>query len=180
MKEIYKDIKGFEGRYKVSNFGNVRSENYKNTGKVKVMSPVLHHTGYLYVHLGKNVTKSVHKLVADTFIDNPNNYPVVNHIDGNKQNNKVDNLEWTTALDNIRHAITTGLRIPQINGAVMGSGNVQSKAVLQFSKDGTFIKQWYCISDAARYIGCNPAMITNNASGRTRSCHGYIWKYADE
>lgn len=180
MEEIFVSIKGFEGRYKVSNYGRVISENYLNTGREREMRPILHHTGYLYVHLGKDSTRSVHSLVAEAFIKNPKHYPFVNHIDGNKKNNCADNLEWVTAVKNVRHAITTGLRNPKKNGAVKGANNPQSKPVLQYSKDGVFVKRWECISDAARHIGCRPAMISNNASGRTLSCHGYVWEYADE
>ena len=179
MEEIFKDITGFENLYKVSNTGKVLSTNYRNTGKSRILSPVKHHTGYLYVHLGKNVMRSIHTLVAEAFLEKSEGKQFVNHIDGNKHNNNVENLEYVSAIENIRHAIHTGLRDPHFTNCQSGKNNPNSKAVLQYSKTGEFIKKWDCISDAARYIGCNPAMITNNASGRTLSVHGYVWKYAE-
>lgn len=177
MKEIYKPINGYEGKYMISNLGNVMSLDYQNTRRAKVLTPVKHHDGYLFVHLGKNKIKMVHTIVAETFIPNPEGKKFVNHIDGNKQNNVVKNLEWVTAKENVNHAIRTGLRNPDNYYRAMGSERVNSRKVLQYSKDGTLIKQWDCISDAARFIGCNPCMIVNNASGRTLSAHGFIWKY---
>lgn len=97
--EIWKDIKGFEGLYQVSNLGNVRSLKYRNQKLVKNLTPQTNNHGYKVVGLGENgKTKFalVHRLVATAFIDNPNNYPVVNHKDENPLNNRVDNLEWST------------------------------------------------------------------------------------
>ena len=178
--EVYKDIPNFEGRYKVSNYGNVMSVNYLNKGVSKLLVPIKHHTGYLYVHLGSDCMKSVHSLVASVFVKNPHNYRCVNHKDGNKTNNNAKNLEWVTNRENVRHAIYTGLRNPHLNNHPKGKDTPNSRAVNQFSKTGTFIRKWDCISDAARYIGCKPCTITNNAAGRTKSVHGFVWRYADE
>ena len=112
MEEIWKDVKGFEGRYQVSNLGRVRSldftwlaYNYKVCGYVeckrkgKILKPKTSYNGYLQVCLkisSKNHYKLLHRLVADAFIPNPNNLPTVNHKDEDKWNNRVDNLEWCT------------------------------------------------------------------------------------
>ena len=96
MKEIYRDIKGYEGLYQVSNLGNVKSLNYNNTNKEKVLQLCAHEKGYLYVGLYKNGKRKsyiVHRLVAETFLNNPDNLPEINHKDENKTNNCVDNLE---------------------------------------------------------------------------------------
>ena len=109
MQKLYKDIKGYEGLYQVSNLGNVKSI-YKHRPD-KILKPVMK-KGYLMVTLCKNGTTkicSIHRLVAEAFIDNPDNLPVVNHKDGNRSNNKSDNLEWCTQKDNIRHAFNIGL-----------------------------------------------------------------------
>ena len=98
MTEIWKDVVGYEGLYKVSNFGNVLSLNYNGTGKSKLLKQ-FYHIGYRRVMLVKNGIKKkllVHRLVAEAFIPNPNNYPCVNHKDENRGNNHVDNLEWCT------------------------------------------------------------------------------------
>ena len=104
MEEIFKPIKNFEGYYEISNLGRVRSTSYKG---VKILKPCKLKNGYLNVILcvnQKKIHKNLHRLVAETFISNPNNYDVVNHIDGNKENNIVSNLEWCTTKYNSYHA----------------------------------------------------------------------------
>jgi len=177
LKEIYKDIKGYEGKYQISNMGNVKSLDYLNTKKPKVLTPIKHHLGYLLVHLGYNKIKMIHTLVAEAFIDNPEGKKFVNHIDGNKQNNNVKNIEWVTSKENMNHAIITGLRNPHKNNHPKGSDTPNSKPILQCAKNGDIIRKWDCISDAARAVGCNPASIVNNAMGRTKTLHGFTWKY---
>ncbi len=102
-----KDIKGFEGLYQIDEKGNVFS-----LKKLKTLRPSLDSSGYLSISLSLNCkkhTKRVHRLVAETFISNPLNLPQVNHIDGNKLNNHINNLEWSSSVDNIRHAFDNGL-----------------------------------------------------------------------
>ena len=128
MKEEWKDIEGYNGFYQVSNFGQVKS-----TGgqcgtvkrKEKLRSLSFTHDGYLKVRLiyrGKDQTVRVHRLVAETFIPNPDNKATVNHIDGNKQNNSVVNLEWVNRNEQMLHAYNSGLKT-----SIIGSFNTNSK-----------------------------------------------------
>lgn len=111
MEEIWKDIKGFEGEYEVSNTGKIKSKKRKNE---RILIPDVDRYGYLRVCLfyskGGYIRKKVHRLVAEAFLPNVNELPQVNHKDGDKKNNNVDNLEWCTAKENLRHALETGLR----------------------------------------------------------------------
>ena len=109
-QEIWKDIEGYEGLYQVSNFGRVKSlEKIDFSGhkrKCKILKLALNRYGYVYLILSKNGNKkayTVHRLVAETFIPNPNKLPFVNHKDENKSNNRVDNLEWCTHEYNINY-----------------------------------------------------------------------------
>lgn len=109
-RDIVDDVVDYEGKYQVSNFARVRSF---HRDKIKIIKPDIIHTGYLRVLLykdGKTKSYYVHVLVAKAFVPNPDNKRQVNHIDGDKSNNCVDNLEWTTPSENIAHAFETGLR----------------------------------------------------------------------
>lgn len=113
MNEEWKAIEGYEGLYEISNLGNVRSLNYRNKkGCIKIMNPKNTTTGYYNICLMKDKKKTypkIHRLVAQAFIPNPDNKPIVNHIDGDKHNNAVSNLEWCTHKENTAHAINSGL-----------------------------------------------------------------------
>ena len=111
MIEIWKPVKGFEN-YEVSNLGQVKSLNYNRTKEAKILRLCKNKDGYLCVHLhknGKGYAKKVHRLVTAAFIPNPEGKTEVNHIDGNKTNNRVENLEWATHSENMHHAWETGL-----------------------------------------------------------------------
>ena len=114
--EIWKDMIGFEGRYQVSNLGRVRSilsNHGRYQEKIKVQRPRSESCPYRYVQLSVKDQphhEAVHRAVAKAFIPNPDNKPMVNHIDGNKLNNNACNLEWVTCSENHQHAFYTGLR----------------------------------------------------------------------
>ena len=106
-EEIWKDVRGYEGEYQVSNMGRVMSLNYRHTGKEKILKPRNNGRGYLFVNLhanGKHKRYFVHRLVLSTFNPCPDSESLqVNHIDEDKTNNNVDNLEWCTRSYNINH-----------------------------------------------------------------------------
>lgn len=114
IKEIWKDIKGYEGLYQVSNYGKVKSLIQNNSRRKKVLKPYLNNSGYLRVNLydklGKAKKLYIHRLVALNFLDKPNNKNIVNHIDCNKLNNCVENLEWCDQKFNIYETIKNNLQ----------------------------------------------------------------------
>lgn len=130
--EIWKPVKRFDHSYEVSNFGRIRSidrnilnkHNYRFE-KGKVMVPNVHRQGYLRIFLSNGVFRErflVHRLVAEAFIDNPDNKPFVNHKDNNPANNHADNLEWCTQKENVHHARGLGVLKPH-----RGEDNATSK-----------------------------------------------------
>ena len=173
MIEIFKDIKDLEGKYQVSNLGNIMSLNYNGTGKSKLLKPGKTKNGYLLVSLYKNRKRKsykVHRLVAEHFIPNPDNLPEINHKDENKENNSVDNLEYCTHEDNINHG-TRNERIAKAN-----TNGKRSKKVLQFTLDGEFVKEWPSVNECGRN-GFNQGNIVSCCNGKLKQYKGFIWRY---
>lgn len=173
--EIWKDVVGYEGLYKVSNFGRIKSFPLRSNhnGELIMKNQII--TGYKVVSLCKNNKMKlvkVHRLVAIAFIDNPDNKPQVNHIDGNKLNNNVDNLEWVTAQENSIHAFRTGLRNnPQ------GKENGRSLIVEQIDKDNRLIAEYYGTREAERQTGVYHSSISACCKGKIQSAGGFKWRY---
>ena len=180
-KEIWKDILGYEGLYQVSNFGRVRSldrivkeKNGKNKFlKGKILKYILVYGGYMVVRLSKNgILKNyyVHRLVAQAFLDNPDNLPCVNHKDENPQNNVVSNLEWCDAKYNLNYG-TRNKRISE----KMTNGKL-SKPVLQYTLDGELVKKWSSTHECGRN-GYNRGNVSACCLGYLKFYKGYIWRY---
>lgn len=170
-QEIWKDIKGYEGLYQISNLGRVKSLPRNGTIKTKrIIKYELDKYGYPQVILNNKKHKCfrVHRLVAEAFILNPQNKSTVNHIDGNKTNNKVSNLEWNTVKENNDHALKTGLQ--------RFTGN----KINQFSLDKKFIKKWNSQREIERNLKINHSNLKLACIGKYKQCNGFIWRYAND
>lgn len=184
MKEVWKDIKGFENLYQVSSLGRIKSLGNGNstdprTKRVIIMKLNVKKSGYVHIKLckdNKGHYKSVHRLVADAFIPNIENKREVNHIDGNKLNNSVDNLEWVTSSENQKHAFNLGLQ-----KVVRGSSHKQSKPIIQYNKDGSFVREWESIKQVLREKGYNTVGIIKccKKEKRYKTAYGYKWEYKE-
>lgn len=178
-KEIWKPIKDYEGLYEVSNFGRIRSLPRQGTHSknIHIISQNNKNSkGYWHCGLtkkGKQKTLSVHRLVAEAFIPNNDNLPQVNHIDGNKLNNNVNNLEWCTNIYNMQHSIKLGLRDKVFKKLAL----INSKKIDQYSKNGIFIKTWNSIAEIERELNICNQNICKVCQGKRHTAGGYIWKY---
>lgn len=184
---MWKDIEGFEGVYQVSEAGEVRSLDrdvlcadgviYHRRGKIMKQTVNVgrgnanDRRGYCVVNLRKPGfarVYQVHILVAKAFIPNPQNLPTVNHIDGNKRNNHVTNLEWATFAENNTHALRHHLRSPRGN------------QIAQYAADGTFVACYPSACEAERQTGITHMNIFQCLHGRTKTAGGFIWKHFPE
>lgn len=194
MKEIWKPIKGYKNVYEVSNLGRVRSvdryleqeswngSKYSHTYKGKVLKQFKSKEGYMKVTLSykyKLVPKTVHKLVAEAFLDNPNNYPVINHINGNKLDNSVNNLEWCTYEHNNKEAFRLGLNKPTWKGKI-GIECPNSKKINQYDLEDNFIRRWDSMRDVQRELNIYAVSISKCCRGISKTAGGFKWRYADE
>ena len=184
-EEIWRDIKNYEGLYQVSNWGRV-----KTIKTQKIRKLVSNHKGYLLVKLCKNgisVGFSVHRLVAEAFIPNPDNLPQVNHINENKTDNRVENLEWCTNEYNHNYGTRNErARLKKIGNPKMktclgkfGKDHHSSKSIIQFTLDDELVRKWDSASDAHRCIGVNYKNISSCCNGQRLSAGGFKWEFYD-
>lgn len=193
--EIWKSVVGYEGLYEVSNHGRVKSlqrtvnspikHNPSVTRKERILKQGINKLGYKSVVVqiigqNKNQTKRVHRLVAESFIPNPSNYPIINHIDSNPSNNHIDNLEWCTQSHNILHAFKTGRKkAPEwFYKSEFGRNNPASRQVIQKTLLGEFVKEWDCVSYIERDLGFNRPNICKCCRGKIPTAYGFKWEYA--
>ena len=168
MIEVWKDIKGYEGLYQVSNLGKIRSR-YKSNEYLNLKT-IKGQRGYLRVTLVKNrnkTNKQIHRLVAETFIVNLENKTQVNHKNGNKMDNRVKNLEWCTPKENMIHAVKTGLK---------KAHKIQMK-----NKVTGEIRVFNSRKDIEKYLNrkvCQD-LITRCCNKRRSSAYGMLWDYID-
>ena len=167
--EIWKDILGWEGRYQVSNFGRIKTLNYKRTKTPRIMNGITDIRGYKSIAFRVGGAKSkqkhymIHRLVAQAFIPNPNNKPFINHKDGNRANNVVGNLEWCTKEENERHRCYI----------LEHHTGIPPKPVRCVETGEKFLSE----SEAARAKGVTQGAISLAVLSGSRSA-GYHWKQA--
>lgn len=166
--ERWKTIVGFDSRYQVSNFGNVRTHDYRRLGLTAMLKQSLTPQGYMTVSLAKTSGERksclVHRLVAEAFLDNPFGYPIINHKDENKTNNCVDNLEWCT----YRHNLTYGSRIDHIR-----------KPILAITEDHK-IEKYDSATTASTVLGVSRAGIVRALKNDSSTCCGRRWYYINK
>ena len=172
MEEIWKDIEGYDN-YQISSLGNVRKITKNGFTHIKCSPRGSQKTSktkekYMGVTLSKNGTRkgfSIHRLVAEAFIPNPNNYPLINHINGIKDDNCVCNLEWCTIKQNIQHAYDV-LNMRNHYGSIK-----------QYTKEGEFIKEYDSVREASRELGIHFGNIVKCANKQRNVAGGYVWRF---
>ena len=171
--EIWRDIDGYDGLYKVSNFGRIKSlERIDNQGRIVKEKLLTYDASRTYYAVtlsknGKSTRKSVHRLVAEAFLPNPDNLPQVNHKDEDKHNNAVDNLEWITVADNN----TYGTRLQK---TALANGT----PVYQKTLNGEIIREWDSLAQIESELGYSRSVISNAINGKVKTAYGYRWSKA--
>ena len=182
IDEIWKDVYGYNGRYQISNTGKVRSFSSWKRGGLLKPGKCGNPGPYLWVNLVNEIDKSkknvyIHRLVAEHFLVSQEGKTEVNHIDGNTLNNNVDNLEWCTHSENMKHASMSGA----MSNHYKGKNNPKSKAVLQYDLNGNLVKEWESVNQIMRETGipadrifrcCNPQKYPHDKTAK-----GFVWRY---
>lgn len=185
MEEVWKDIEGFEGWYQVSNLGRVRSLKRKNDCNNNVdflyLVPIKNWAGYCRVGLYRNKKRklfSVHRLVARAFLPNPCNKQQINHLNGDRSDNRACNLSWCSGSENVKHSYEKlGRRPPRLG--LCGKDCPGVKLVLQI-KDGVVVAKFYGCNEAERQTGINRKLISRVCRNGRKHAGGYCWRYEDE
>lgn len=165
MKELWRTIPNYDDQYLISNMGRIKSLKTN-----KLLSATQHSDGFMKIRLWRNNKAKnflIHRLVAQAFISNPREYSSVSHIDGDKRNNRYDNLKWATQKEIVDRSWNLGI------------STIHSKKVKvgQYSKTGDLINIFYSIVEAAAYVNRSTRSITRALNGDFKTSGGYIWKY---
>ncbi len=186
--ELWKDVVNYEDIYQISNLGNIKSieriikppfkSSYIKPGKSINKQKGYH---YLQVTLCKNGTQKtylIHRLVAISFLSNSHNYPCVNHLNGNKQDNRIENLAWCSYSQNEQHSYSVlGKKIKGSALGKFGKDNPKSKPLIQYDLFMNFIKKWDCAAGVERETGILNQNISKCCLGYRKTAGGFIWKY---
>lgn len=182
IKEIWKDVVGYEGLYQVSNFGRVKSVGFFVKGTLfkrdRILKPHKNSHGYLQVDLRVNCIRkrySVHRLVGFSFIPNPDNKPFINHWDANPENNHVSNLEWCTRSENSKHPYLHLGRVNALKGRIGITCKVTKSIIIQYSHDNKKVAEFYGVMEASRKTGIDYSRICKASKGLAISAGGYMW-----
>ncbi|WP_202818652.1 NUMOD4 motif-containing HNH endonuclease [Clostridium botulinum] len=180
-QELWKDIKGYEGLYQVSNLGRVKSLMTTQSRRSGILKSY-NHSGYRRINLyknGKGKKYYIHRLVAEVFIQNVNNYPEINHIDGNKSNNVIDNLEWCTSSQNQIHAFKIGLQRPNLK-VHLGNNYRGIKCQLINNISGE-VSEFEQMKKASEFLGHHKTFIYRKSKkqGNSFISDGYTIKVGD-
>lgn len=175
----WEDIKGYESLYQVSNNGKIRN---KQTGKI--LKAAISNKGYYMVALSKNNkihSYTVHKLVMENHNRSSYKDEVINHIDSNKLNNHIDNLEYVTQKENVRKAWESGLceNIRKHAKNMIHKNAIPSKAVAQKDLDGNLIATYISVREAERKTGITSGQISHVCNGRIKTTHNYIFEHIE-
>lgn len=188
MEEEWKDAKGYEGYYKVSNFGRVMSLNYQNRGYAQILIPKVNNKGYEHYELSKNGKHKdflAHRIVAENFIPKEEGKDLVNHKDENPRNNRVDNLEWCTLSYNVNYSwnLHPERRKRPKNVAKKKRGPHTPykyvKPLIQMDLDENVIAVHNFVHRYCKEMNYSETSITECCKGKRKTAYGYKWKFAE-
>lgn len=181
MEEVWRDVEGYEGLYQISNMGQLRHLGSIRYPGVRIIKPVVHE-GYYRWCLSKNhrlSSRLLHRLVAQAFIPNPENKATVNHINGNKTDNRVENLEWMTFVENVKHGWKTGL-IKGVNHGNYRKGKdaPRARAVIATNDGGEIIARYDTGRDAETALGVSFGSVCRSMTTKKCRVRGFRFHYA--